>query len=555
VAASGSPAPRRPAGRILDGVATRLLGLPRATADYAVTELRIPARDGVELAADVYLPFVPAGATSAGTLLVRGPYGRGLAMSTALARIFAARGYAVLFVSSRGTFGSGGEFDPMRTEAEDGQDVVAWMREQPWFTGSFATIGGSYLGHTQWALLSDPPDELAAAVISVGPHDFSRHAWGTGAFSLDFLGWSDMVAHQEDGKPVAGLLRSATSRRRLRPVLDGLPLADAADGLLAGRAPWYRHWVSHPDLSDPFWVPMQHSAALDRVAIPVLLISGWQDLFLVQTIEQYTRLSQRGVDVALTVGPWTHLEQATKGAAISSRESLDWLDEHLAHRSRGRRPAPVHIFVTGAREWRDLPAWPPATVPYALYLQPGGALSENLPPAGATPSAFTFDPADPTPTVGGPLLGGGGVVDDGRLAARADVLAFTSDPLQQDLEILGAPHAELAHASDNPSADVFVRVSEVDAQGRSRNVSETYKRLEPGRGPGPVSLVLRDMAHRFRRGNRIRLLIAGGCHPQYARNLGTDENPGTGSGLKPARHTIEHAGAGASRLVMPRSAP
>jgi uncharacterized protein len=213
------------------------------------------------------------------------------------------------------------------------------------------------------------------------------------------------------------------------------------------------------------------------------------------------------------------------------------------------------VFVTGARQWRDLAAWPPANVPQVLYLLPGGGLSETAPQAAAAASAFTFDPAHPTPTVGGPVLAGGGVVDDSSLAARADVLAFTSEPLERDLDTLGAPRVELTHASDNPNADVFVRVSEVAARGRSRNVTETYIRLDPSRGPGPVSLALRDMAHRFRAGNRVRLLIAGGSHTQYARNLGTGENPGTGSGLRLARHTIEHPGAGASRLILPRRAP
>jgi uncharacterized protein len=184
------------AARQVERLVLRLLGVTGARTDYAVTPVRVPMRDGVELAADLYRPATEP----VGTLLVRGPYGRSLPFSLFMARAFAARGYQVLFVSSRGTFGSGGEFDPMRTEAADGQDVVSWMREQPWFTGTFGTLGGSYLGHTQWALLADPPPELVAAVISVGPHDFSRHAWGTGAFNLDLLEWSAMIAHQEDAR-------------------------------------------------------------------------------------------------------------------------------------------------------------------------------------------------------------------------------------------------------------------------------------------------------------------------------------------------------------------
>jgi putative CocE/NonD family hydrolase len=87
--------------------------------------------------------------------------------------------------SVRGTFGSSGEFTPGPHEADDGADTVAWLREQPWFTGRFATIGGSHLGYTQWALLMDPPPELATAIIRVSPHDLSTAASGTGAFTLN----------------------------------------------------------------------------------------------------------------------------------------------------------------------------------------------------------------------------------------------------------------------------------------------------------------------------------------------------------------------------------
>ena len=539
---------RSTVGRAVENGITRLLGLT-GTTDFTVTRhVRVPTRDGVELAADLYRPTTKA----VGTLLVRGPYGRSLPIAFAMARVFAAHGYNCLFVSSRGTFGSGGDFSPMVTEADDGHDVVAWMLDQPWFTGTFATVGGSYLGHTQWAILADPPPELVAAVVSVGPHDFHEHAWGTGAFKLDFLGWSNQIVHQEDTGPVRGALRMAlaSNAKRVTSALEELPLVAPAKTLFEGRAPWYSDWVSRPDAADPFWAPMQHGAALDRLEIPVLLIGGWQDIFLSQTIEQYRRLHDRGLDVALTIGPWSHIQVGTQGLSLTTQETFDWLDEHLAKTGGRKRPAPVHVFVTGAKGWRDLPSWPPATDQQSLYLHPGGALSGEAPPAEAGPSSFTFDPAHPTPTVGGPALAGKSVVDDTALAVRADVLTFTGPVLTAPVEVLGAPVVELAHESDNPHADLFVRVSEVDRQGRSHNVTEGYVRLDPARTGGPVTLTLRDTAYRFPAGSRIRLLIAGGSHPRFARNLGTGENPGTGTELRPARHSIAHGG-GASRLLLP----
>ena len=534
--------------RAVDRAATRLLRLPPETCGYTRAEVRVPVRDGVELAAELYRPR----GEPVGTLLVRCPYGRSLLLTVPMARIFADRCYNVLFVSSRGTFGSGGRYDPMVTETDDGHDVVAWMREQAWYTGRFATVGGSYLAFTQWALLTDPPPDLVAAVISVGPHDFAEHVWGTGAFRLDFLGWSYNAVHQEEGGRLVRLLRMATGARRTAAAMDELPLVRAASTHLEGRAAWYADWVTRPDLADPFWAPMRLGAALERVQIPVLLITGWHDLFLDQTIEQYSRLRERGVDVALTIGPWSHLSFSIHGGmSICCNESLDWLEEHVAGRGSRRRRDPVRIFAAGADEWRGLPAWPPPTAARVLHLAPASELIDAPPPADAPASSFVYDPADPTPTVGGPLLSPGCVRDDSALAERDDVLPFTGPVLGEAVEVLGAPVVELVHESDNPWVDVFVRLSQVDAKGRSRNVTEGYLRLDPAREGSRVRVPMRHTAHRFVPGTRIRLLVAGGSHPQFARNLGTGENPGTGSDLRPARHTVCHGRGGVSRLVLP----
>jgi len=524
---------------IIDRLADRVFRLPGPVRPVRVDRgRRVPLRDGVTLEADHY---VPSG-EPAGTLLVRGPYGLGFPFDQLYARPYAARGYHVLFVASRGTADSEGDFDPMRTERDDGQDVVAWLIAQPWFTGTFATVGPSYLGYTQWAILENPPPQMAAAVITVGPHDFARHCWGTGAMNLDLVGWSDMMARRRrgPGRPnlvaaqLAEAVRGPGRRRALRPVFTDLPIADAADRHYAGRAPWFRDRVTRPDLSDPYWEPMRHGAALDRVSIPILLLSGWQDLFLGQTIEQYHHLRTRGVDVALTVGPWAHQEAIGKGSAVLIPETLDWLAAKMSGRPLRRR-SPVHVQVTGTDEWRDLDAWPPPTRDLVFHLRPGGGLGTAAADGGE--AVFTFDPADPTPAMGGPMLDNGGYTDDTALADRADVLAFTGAPLSAPLEVQGSPTVTLRHGSDNPHADLFVRLSEVDPKGRSRNVTEGYLRLPPDR-ESRTTVRLLPTAHRFAVGSRLRVLIAGGCHPQFLRNLGTADNPGTGDTMTPVRHHI-----------------
>lgn len=503
-------------------------------------------RDGVELLASHYEPDTAA---PAGTLLVRCPYGRGFPFSTLFGAVYAARGYHVVIQSVRGTFGSGGEFTPMVHEVADGADTVAWLREQPWFTGTFATVGLSYLGFTQWALLVDPPPELAAAIISVGPHDFNESSWGTGSFSLnDFLGWSDMVSHQEDPNRVRAAARQVTSRRTLRRTTDRLPLGESARELLGTGAPWYESWLEHPDADDPFWTSLRVTEALDRANVPVLLFGGWQDLFLGQTIAQHRSLRDRGVPTALTIGTWTHTQLMTKAVPTVLRESLAWLDEHL----RGlptpeRSPVRVEIHRHG---WLDLPDWPPTMTDRILYLQPAHRLSEEPAPESATPSTFVYDPDDPTPTIGGRLLAPeSGYRDDSALALRADVLDFTGTPLETDVFVIGTPVIELAHSCDNPNNDVYVRISEVDAKGRSFNVSEGFRRLTDT--SGAIRLELDDVAHRFSAGSRIRVLVAGGSHPRFARNLGTGEAVVSGRSTKPSTHSVHHGVGGQSRLILP----
>ncbi|KPM36175.1 hypothetical protein AK830_g10398 [Neonectria ditissima] len=532
------------AGALIDRFAAWYFQLPAETSSYTFQSTLIPLDNGVRLAADIYQPLSPP----LGTLLAFSPYGRGLAFSVATARIFACRGYQVLMVSTRGTFGSSGTFDPARTEVEDCQGVVNWLRQQPWYSGSFATLGASFLGYAQWALLEHQPDDMAAAAISVGPHDFSKHFWGTGAFNLDLIGWADMVSHQEDGGLFARSRHMASAKTRLQPVLDAMPLADAADELFASRAPWLRDRIVRNDLSDPFWKPTQHQGAVERATIPIFLISGWYDLFLAQTMEQYSILSKRGIKVALTIGPWSHLGVSGGGTV---KQTLEWFNEHLAHREENTRDMPVHVYVTGAAEWRRIPSWPPATVPRVLYVDSFNKLSSERPIGESSTYVFKADPEAPTPTMGGPLLFNGGSVDDTALSKRSDVQTFTSSPFEDDVEVLGAAFVELTHTSDNPHVDLFVRLSEVNAQGVSHNITERYRRLDPKRDSNIVQLSFLDCAHRFCKGTSLRLLIAGSCHPQFARNHGTGENPGTGSETKSATHSIYYGGSTVSKIVLP----
>jgi uncharacterized protein len=538
--------------RTVDRFFQRVRQLPPARNEYAVERgLHTPTRDGAVLVSDHYIPVVSN--SGGATILIRTPYGRGMPVDVLYARTFAARGYHVIVQSCRGTQDSTGTFEPFVREADDGQDTIVWLREQPWFNGELATLGMSYLAFVQWALLADPPPEVRASVMIAGPHDFSRAIWENGSFGLEnFLGWSDTNSVPFEDRP--GLVRllagSGQMVNRQKAAFAALPMADAAEALLDGRAPWFREWLQHPDLGDPHWQRYNFTDALHRVRTPTLLVGGWQDIFVGQTVEQYQVLRSRGVEVALTLGPWTHRGHVLKGSPVIDNEALTWLDMHLGNGRPGRRTHPVRTFVTGSNAWHVLPLWPPNSTATAWFPTDDGLLATTAPAGGQ--STFCYDPADPTPSLGGRRLAtDAGVVNNAMLEARRDVLTFTTPPMTVDLEFEGFPVIDVSLSVDNLHADIFVRICDVDRKGRSHNITDAFVRLDPlldGCEVQHLTARLSPCAHRLLKGHRLRLQLSGGAHPQYARNLGTGEPLATGTSLKPAVHTIYHAD---TRLTLP----
>lgn len=555
--------PRGYLDAFVDRLGAWLTGLGPERSSYTTHEVEIPleGEEHIKLMATVYQPIADPKLPVKGTVLVQCPYGRRAPLSLLCARLWAPRGYNVLLVSTRGSFGSGGMQDPGRTDRADGPRVVRWMRKQPWYTGSFATWGMSYLGFAQWALMAsdEPLDDMAAAIIAVGPHDFSDLLWGTGAHWLPSVDWTQMLSRQESWSWWQAMYEFATADPdKNNSVKKKAPLDDGVKTLLGGadspQYKWLNRWLANEDIeNDPtgLWKPMKQHKALSRADIPILLLAGWQDIFVRENFDQYEQLKANGCNVGLTVGAWNHGDVGSKEGV--TQEVLDWLDKYLAKQPGQNRQEPVRINITGSNEWRWLPSWPPATKPLELYLESQGQMSKS-PPKTTDQSQFTFDPHEPTPTMGGGLLMQGGYVDDSALAKRADVLSFDL-PVDQDVEVVGRPHVDLHHSSDNPHVDVFVRMSEVNRKGVSCNLCEVYKRLDANRAqpgqPMRVELDLSPVAHCFKKGTTIRLIIAGGNFPHYSYNLGSGEPQATGTTLRPATHTIHTGGMGGSKFVLP----
>lgn len=513
-------------------------------------------RDGAELLADV---FEPQTRNSRGTVLIRAPYGRGYPVATFFAQPLAARDYHVVVQSVRGTYGSEGAFVPAVNEIADGMDTVVWLREQPWFDGNLATIGASYLGLTQWALMENSIPELKAAVIMTGPHDNSS-AWATGAFAFDdYLNICAGIGNQNDENPLARRLKTVFRRDRFSPPetrneVPNVPLGAAGRKRLGAGAAWWQAWLEHPDRDDSYWQSQRFTKALEETRVPVLLVNGWQDLFLEQTLEQYRRLRERGVEVALTIGPWTHARLLRKGASVFLVESLNWFNAHLGKDVGRPRRSAVRIHVK-EHGWLESSEWPPAMPEKIMFLQPDGQLGEVPPRTSAAASTFTYDPSDPTPTVGGRLISPtGGYRDDTELALRPDVLTFTTTVLTEDLFVIGVPKVQLVRAADNPHVDLFVRLSEVAPSGLSNNVTEGYQRMPiGGDNLSTLDLALDATAYRFAAGSRLRLLIAGGSYPRFAFNPGTGDPIASAQRMATATHRVHHGAGGASRLILPAS--
>jgi putative CocE/NonD family hydrolase len=493
--------------RVISAVHRKAIGLPPGASPYTVERgVLVPTTDGAQLVTDLYRPVGEA----RGTVLIRSPYGRGLPESLFHGRAFADHGYQVVIQSVRGTGGSTGTFRPIAQETSDSQDTVAWLREQSWFSGRLATLGGSYLGWAQWALMQDPPPELRAAVVLVGPHDFARAIRGTGSFALaDFLGWSANVKAMNN----SGMGAMVTAGRRVTAALREPTPELAAAAALGDDPTWFDEWLAHLDLGDPFWQQYNATSAISTTTVPTLLIGGWHDVFVDQTLEQFRALESRQVDVAMTIGPWTHMDTTIKAARVADTEALAWLDRHVADRG-SKREAPVRVYVTGAEQWRTLPTWPPPANELILTLDATRLLSTE---PGSGTVEFGYDPADPAPSLGGRHMSEkAGRQDNSSIERRADVITFTSAALDQPLDVAGAPRVNLRLKATGAAPDLFVRLCEVDARGRSWNVTEAFSRFDPS--SGQVELSLGSCAHRFRAGHRVRLQISGGAYPRFARN-------------------------------------
>jgi putative CocE/NonD family hydrolase len=520
-------------------------------------DVKVTVSDGTVLLADVYHPV---GVDPAPTILERTPYGRAN-FASAMGPEFAARGYRYVLQACRGTDGSGG-IHSYFAEARDGRDTADWIAGRPWFNGSLGTYGGSYMGFTQWALASTKPAYLKAMAVALSTSVRSYSWYPGGSLALEvIIPWD--VGATRFNNPAAGarttdISPEAIERQmaELRAGFDHLPLGEVIHKLTGVDLQLYRDQLEHDGIDDPFWEPVSFRRLLAEWTVPTLLVDGWHDYPLPGVVEDYAVLSRSPAPVQLRVGAGGHLGGGGEGGMTDA--PLDWFDTWLTGHEGLLGPTPVKVHVQGhGGGWRDLDDWPPPSEPTRWYLHPFGRLARTPPASSSEPDRYRYDPADPTPSVGGIGMLTGGAVDNRALEARPDVLVYTSDELPEPLEVIGPVEAELCVGSSLDHADFFVRLCDVHPDGRSVNVCDGLQRFDPVSirraedGTFTAAVAMWPVGYRFAPGHRLRIQVSSGAHPVYARNLGTGEPPATATIMRAADQAVYHEPSRLSSVALP----
>jgi putative CocE/NonD family hydrolase len=531
---------------LISHLVQRQLGLdPPLTRDLIVErDLPVPMPDGTVLLADRWAPRT--GGDKLPVALARTPYGRGALMTEGPVRPLAERGFQVILQSVRGTFGSGGGFEPMRNEREDGLATLEWVVNQPWFGDSIVLVGASYLGYAQWAVADRLPPEVKAMIPQVTDAALTLDFLRPDSYSLETpFGLGVLLAGQERR---LGVLRGLMEAGKTRRAMSTLPLGEADVAAIGRRSDYIQDILRH-DADDPYWAAIDHRRRVAETTVPVSSVGGWYDVFLPGQLRDFSVLQQAGRSARLTVGPWTHLSMD----GITMREVLEF---GLAC-ARGAEPpkrGPVRLYVMGEEAWRDFGSWPPPGYsPRPFYLGPEGALTAEPPAADSAPDGYRYNPADPTPAIGGVRIirGSAGRVDNTALEARSDVLTYTTPALESDVEVIGEVSAQIWVRSSLPWADVFVRLCDVDPDGKSWNICDGLISLSDADQVTAATVRLWPTAHRFKAGHRIRVQVSSGSFPRFARNPGTGERRATATRLVAADQSVYHDPDHPSAITLP----
>jgi uncharacterized protein len=541
--------------------------------------VKVPMRDGVKLATDLYLPI---GAPRAPVILVRTPYKK--EMVEIQARFYARRGYEFAVQDVRGRFASEGEWEPLVHEPKDGYDAIEWLARQPWSSGKVGMIGASYLGWVQWLAASQHPPHLTTIIPNVSPPDpFHNTPYDNGVLLLaGMIGWIDIVESNATGD-LSGATMKRIHDKNLRDLLKPLPVIDLDKAVVGKEIPYWRRWLAHPT-PDAYWAGTMFLDKLKDVKIPVFHQSGYFDGDGVGSKLNYLKMVGYGhANQKLTLGPWAHTDTAERSAggwnfgsaAIVDlqHDYLRWFDRWLKGMDNGITLEPlVSLFVMGSNRWLFGPKYPlPETRFEKLYLTSGGhanttkgdgQLSFAPPDEKQGEDRYVYNPADPTPEPGF-----NGADREQATAARQDILVYTTPPFGKPYTIAGPISAVLYASSSARDTDWFVSLVEVDQEGKSsvlwsngssgkiraryRNGLAKPELLDPGR-IYEYAIDLWQTGVTIAPGHRLRVEVASAAFPTFSRNLNTGGSNETETRFVSASQTIYHDARHPSHILLPR---
>ncbi|HUQ23176.1 MAG TPA: CocE/NonD family hydrolase [Gaiellaceae bacterium] len=538
---------------------------------------RVPMRDGISISADVYLPL------SGGphpTVYQWTPYESTRERFVGWGVWFAQRGYAAVVSDVRGRYESEGEFEAWSKDGIDAHDSLTWAAGEEWCNGRIGTWGRSYGALIQWQLLHQGHPNLECVAPQVIHDDYFWDGyWTGGAFQLALtLGaaaiWTSAISLVTG--PAAGTLMLNDRIWRHLPLIE---LDEVAIGRKVG---YWREWWEHQE-NDAYWHQFHHRA--ETVNVPIFQQGGWFDPYSGSHLRTFAKVGDR-VPNRVLMGPWSHEEEVetfrgdvdlSAGVTVIRDHELAFYDRYLRDEGNGwdERP-PLELFVLGRNEWRGESEWPlPGTEYTQFFLRSAGRLDRDVPRSDEPADRYSYDPEDPVPTIGGvnsvltmtqgaaePILPG--PWDQRVLEARDDVLSYTSDELDGDLEVIGPVEMVLFAASSAKDTDFFVRVCDVYPDGRSIFLTEgllraRYRNSHEGDStellePGEVAeyrIRCYPLANVFERGHRIRLDVTSSSFPRFSRNLNTGEDVGTGTRMEVARQTVLHTDVYPSHVLLP----
>ncbi len=473
-------------------------------------EVSVPMLDGVLLSTDVYTPKknkkVPV-------VLVRTPYDK--SVEKWMGKAFNMFGIAVVIQDVRGKFKSEGEFYPFVNEREDGLQTIKWLRQQPWFDGTVAGWGGSYVGYTQWAI-SDELDFLTLLLTGANLYDFT---YPDSLFSLQtaFI-WGFQNASQNLNKIPADKLASSAMI---------LPLS-AADDSTIKEIPFITDWISHSTY-DEYWEEMNFRG---NTQAQILSMAGWYDIFLKAQIEDFQALEKTGnKSNRLIIGPWAHgsLGEANDYGGLKKtgnpRKIFMYVKDYLKG-NRDKLTSPLknskyNLFIMERNEYVGSDVWPPAETKITpFYIGPGNYLkAESFSEDGHL--EYVYDPANPFPSHGGTALGDGvGPTRQNDNLGRVDQLSFEMNVDTQALTLLGPVSATLWLTSDAPCTDFMVGLQDVFPDGKIINIQEGGAKVHPDKtNPEKTEISVWATGYQLNPGHKLRVIITSSWFPRFNRSL------------------------------------